>query len=260
MGIDILILTIYAICVVYVLYQMALSVEDKLEDQYEVVLDSEALQAAVAAQLQNQNIYQATAEVIADKSGSLLQLTFLNQDQPVGKVILQIAPQGKRPLQPPINDLNVSLINGLPNQQVFINWDNSSLSVHGGLAQRVIRLVPGMPIDLYQPQVMTIANPGQGVNARVTSESLFNRPEDKTALASAPSLVDFSNIAGMKEPMRVYSLQLLVWVRSMLTPNAPAMQLLMPFNFRINVLPDHVALPILSWLLDFFAQKPKQST
>ncbi|MEM1281022.1 MAG: hypothetical protein AAGG53_13615, partial [Cyanobacteria bacterium P01_H01_bin.152] len=61
------------------------------------------------------------------------------------------------------------------------------------------------------------------------------------------------------EPMRIYSLQVLVWVRSMLVPNAPAMQLLVPFNFRIDVLPDHVALPILSWLLNFFAQKPKQS-
>ncbi len=260
MGIDILILTIYCICVVYVIYQMALSVEDKLEDQYEVVLDKDTLQEATATQLQQQTIYQAKADVITDKAGSLLQLTFFNQDQPVGKLILQVSPQGKRPLEPPINDLTVSTINGLPDQQVFIHWDNSSLSVHGGLAQRVIRLVPGMPIDLFQPQVMTVANPGQMVSAKVTSESLLSRPSDQTALASNPSLVDFNRVAAMKEPMRVYSLRVFVWVRSLINPNAPAMQLLIPFNFQINILPDHVALPILSWVLDLFTKKPNATS
>ena len=53
MGVELLILTVYFICVIYVLYQMALSVEDKLEDQLVIVLNGEELQDAVNAQLQS---------------------------------------------------------------------------------------------------------------------------------------------------------------------------------------------------------------
>ncbi|MGF1523922.1 MAG: hypothetical protein ACFBSF_16510 [Leptolyngbyaceae cyanobacterium] len=260
MAADLFILTVYLICVVYVLYQMALSLEDKLEDQFEIVLDKAALQEAAAGQLQQQGIYQAQAEVVSEeKIGSFLQLIFSTQEQPVvGNVLVQVFPQGKRPLEPPMKDLKVRIVNGLPDQQVFVNWDSSSLAVHGGLANRVIRQVPGMPVDLFQPQVMTVANPGQMVSVTVTSESLFNRPDNKSALESATSLVDFNKVPEMKESMRMYSLRMLVWVRSMTDPNRPAMQLLLPFNFQINVLPDRVALPILSWLLNFFSAGPKQ--
>ena len=237
---------------------MALSVEAKLEEQVEVVLDGEELQTSITDQLQQQTAYQAQVDVLSDKVGSLLQLTFLDQEQPIGQVVVQVMPQGKRPLQPPISNLTVNLVNGFQDQQVFINWDNSSISVHGGLAQRVIRMVPGMPVDLFQPQVMTVANPGQMVSIMVTSESLFNRPESQTALSPAAQLIDFGQIPAMKEPMRVYSLRMLMSVQSMTSPNWQGMQLLLPFNFRINVLPDHVALPVLSWLLDFFTPTSKQ--
>lgn len=261
MGADILILTIYLICVIYVLYQMALSLESNLEDQVEITLDEAALEEATNGQLQQQTLYQAQAEVMKEeKTGPLLRLTFMNRDQLAGNVALQVLPQGKRPLQPPMNDLNVKIINGLPGQQVFINWDSSSLSVHGGLANRVIRQVPGMPVDLFQPQVMTVANPGQMVSVTVTSESLFNRPDNKSALESTPALIDLSKVPEMKESQRVYSLRMLMWVRSMTNPNGPAMQLLLPFNFRINVLPDRVALPILSWLLNSFSPRPRQKS
>jgi hypothetical protein len=42
-------------------------------------------------------------------------------------------------------------------------------------------------------------------------------------------------------------------------PASQVIQLLLPFNFKIEVLPDHVALPILSWLLDWFspAKRPR---
>ncbi|MEO1296195.1 MAG: hypothetical protein AAFW75_10390 [Cyanobacteria bacterium J06636_16] len=261
MAADLFIVTVYLICVVYVLYQMALSLEDKLEDQFDIVLDEASLQEAAVGQLQQQRVYQAQADVVSEeKTGSFLQLTFSNQEQSVGTVLVQVFPQGKRPLEPPMDDLKVRVVNGLPDQQVFINWDSSSLSVYGGLANRVIRLVPGMPVDLFQPQVMTVANPGQMVSVTVTSESLFNRPDNKSALESATSLVTFSKVPEMKESMRGYSLRMLVWVRSMTDPNRPAMQLLLPFNFRIMVLPDRVALPILSWLLNFFSQGPKRKT
>lgn len=250
MGVEILILTIYFICVIYVIYQMALSVEAKREDQFEIEFDGEALQAAVSTQLAQQTLYEVETEVVAQGT-ALLKMTFLNQQQPVGVVAVQMSPVGKQPLEPPINNIRVSIANTLPDQQVFINWDHSAISVYGGPAQRVIRQVPGRPTDLLQPQVYTVVNPQLQTNVAVTSENMLSRPADQMALEIGSSLIDMKQIPKFKEQQRQYSLRLLMWVRSMAYPDSPAMQLLLPFTFQIKVLPDHVALPILSWLLDF---------
>lgn len=258
MGVELLILTVYFICVVYVLYQMALSVEARREDQYEIVLDGESLEQAIAAQLQQQNFYPTATTVVADKGNSLLRITFSNQDEAIGFVGIQVKPIGKQPLEPPVRQLYVTIVNTLPNQQVFVNWDYSAISTYGGPGQRVIRQVPGSPTDLLQSQVVTVVNPGLQTHVAVTSEGMLNRPDDQTALEINSALFDFNKIPQLKESMRQYSLQMLIWVRSMTNPNSPAVQLLAPFVFQVKVLPDHVALPVLSWLLKFnpFSFKP----
>jgi hypothetical protein len=260
MAADILILTIYFICVVYVLYQMALSVEAKLEDQVQVVLDTDTLQAAIAPQLAQQGRSDITACIRSGKGPVALELVVpTGQKEEAESLQIQVSPQGKLPLRPPVQNLSITAINGLSTQQVFFDWDSSSLSVHGGLAYRVVRNVPGRPLDLLQPQVQTVANPNQGVSAQVTSEALFRRPEANNALESVPVLINLEAIPEMKEMMRVYSLRLLVWIKPMNVPDSQVIQLLLPFNFKIEVLPDHVALPILSWLLDWFspAKRPR---
>lgn len=253
MGRDILILTIYFICVIYVLYQMALSVEAKLEDQIQIVLDQEGLQKAIAPQLERQNRKDITAKIVAEKTPPYLELTFPQGKDTPTKVQVQVSPQGRKPLRPPVKNLDVTLINGLPDQQVFLDWDRSSISVFGGLAHRVVRDVPGRPLDLLQPQVFTVANPAQAISANITSEALYSRSDQSTALNSSPVLIDLENIPTMREMMRFYSLGLVLWIKPVNGPDNQALQLLLPFTFRIEVLPDHVALPILSWLLDLFS-------
>ena len=250
MGVEFLILTIYFICVIYVIYQMALSVEAKREDQFEIEFDGETLQAAIATQLAQQTLYDVETEVLS-QGKALLKMTFLHQQQPVGVVAVQMGPVGKQPLERPFNNIRVSIANTLPDQQVCINWDHSAISVYGGPAQRVIRQVPGRPTDLLQPQVYTVVNPQLQTNVAVTSENMLSRPADQMALEIGSSLIDMKQIPKFKEQQRQYSLRLLMWVRSMAYPDSPAMQLLLPFTFQIKVLPDHVALPVLSWLLDF---------
>ncbi|MEM1310783.1 MAG: hypothetical protein AAGF98_15045 [Cyanobacteria bacterium P01_H01_bin.153] len=251
MGVEFLILTIYFICVIYVLYQMALSVEDKLEDQFAILLDGEGLQAAVNAQLQQQTLYMAEAEMQTVEKFSLLKITFFEGDEAIGTIGVKVTPQGKRPLQPPIQTLSVSIANTLPDQQVFLEWDRSAISVHGGSAQRVIRQVPGNTTNLLPSQAPTTVNPGLQASVTVTAESLFTRNDNQIALEVGPALVDLAKIPGMKEPLRQYTLQTVLWVRSLIYPGSPALQLVLPFNFRIEVLPDRVALPVLSWLLNF---------
>lgn len=254
MGADLLILTVYLICVIYVLYQMALSIKENIE----IVLDGKALESAIATQLERQTLYRAKAQVIAD--GSLLSIAFLQPDneQEFGQIGIGVFPQGKLPLRASIDNLQVSFINTLPEQQLFINWDSSSLSVQGSAAQRAIRKAPGEPVDLFQQQVMTVVNPGQRVNVAVTSEKLFRRPPNQIAMETKPTLIDVAKMPELKEVQRTYSLQIVMWVQLMNNPDAPGLQLLLPFNFRINLLADNVFL--LSWLFDFFSPQPKQKS
>jgi hypothetical protein len=251
---DLLILTIYFICVVYVLYQMALSVEAGLEDQVAIALDEDTVQEAVTTQLAQQNRSDVAVKIVPGKMLAL-QLSFPSGPERENKVQIQVGPQGSKPLQPPIQNLSVTVLNSLPQQQIFLDWDSSSLSVHGGLAYRVIRNVPGMPLDLLQRQVYTVANPNQAVNIAVTSEALFRRPENSTALQSAPVLINLEQASMMQDFMRVYALRMQIWIKSTTHPERQPIRLLIPFNFQIEVLPDHVALPVLSWLLDLFAPK-----
>jgi hypothetical protein len=246
MGLNFLILTIYFICVVYVLYQIALSAEAKKQDLFEITLDQDAVAAAVNAQLQQQTLYQAEAS--SEATG--LKLTFFQQDQPIGGVQIAVSPLGKQTLEPPVKTLNVNIMNALSAEQVLINWDHSSLSIFGQPAQRVIRQVPGQATDLLHPQVWSVVNPqAKSVNA-VTGETLLRRPDNQYALSLSSALVDFSRVESLPEPMRQYGLQLVMWVRPMAYPNSATLQILIPFIFHIKLLPNPVALPVLSWLLN----------
>lgn len=262
MGLNVLILTVYFICVIYVLYQMALSVEDKLEDQVKVVLNAEDLTSVVSNQLQQQPYFQAKSEIESVKGGSLLKITFFQEDEPVGAIGLRVLPEGKLPLEPPIKVLNVSIANTLPDQQVYIDWDRSAISVHKGFAQRVIRQVPGMATDLLPRQAFTVVNPGFETQVTVTGESLLNRNDNQISLEVEKALVNLRAIPKMPPPVRQYTLQMLLLMQSLRYPDSPPLQLILPFTFQIEILPDHVALPVLSWLLNFnfFPWNPSQKS
>lgn len=277
MGVGFLILTVYFICVIYVLYQMALSVEAKLENQFKIALNFDELKEQLTKQLQQQDLYRAepSQEIgtrkIKDKEVEyeFLKITFFQQDKAVGSIDIEISPMGKRPLEPGVEFLTVDISNGLIDgdgliaEQVFVNWDYSAISLYGGPAERVIRQIPGQPIDLFNPQVVTVVNPGLKAQASITSESFLRRAAaEQTTLETRKPLVDFHKILDMKEPQRQYIFQMMMWVRSIRNPNGPALQLLIPFFFRIEVLPDHVALPVLSWLLNFnpFSLAPLQKS
>ena len=265
MDVVILILTIYFICTVYVLYQMALSAEAKKQNQFSIRLNEEALKAAVDNQLQQQSIYQVAAEVKTEKMKgvgiSYLLLSFFQDDQVTGSVRIEVAPLGKKPLEPAIKNLEVKLVNTLPDQQILISWDHSAISVYGQPAQRVIRQVPGQPTDLLHAQAPTIVNPNSQSSYTITSENLLTRPDNQITLSINGALIDFNKVQTMQEAKRQYSLQMLMWVRSIIEPNSPALQILVPFMFQIDVLPDHIALPILGWLLNlnlFNSKSPKK--
>ncbi|NJL87916.1 MAG: hypothetical protein HC886_21160 [Leptolyngbyaceae cyanobacterium SM1_1_3] len=220
MTTDILILTVYFICVAYVLYQIALAQEAQRDDQVDIHLNQEALMAQLAAQLQQQGRAEAfAAEVLpsGDKplDGSpFLRLQLPNPRQPeadVETIDMQVLPQGMRPLQPPIKALDVRILNRSQTIQVYIDWDRSSITRLNNQAQRVIRLSNTMPNELFQPQVQSVINPGQLFSVAVTSESAFGRSGEAQSLEPQGPLIDLEKAIKLPQPLQIYSLKLLVW-------------------------------------------------
>lgn len=256
MGSDILILTVYFICVTYVIYQMALSLEAQLEDQVNIRLDSDLLLAEVENQLEQQRRYPLEAQIMAGSKGgpSSLSLVFqphspAEKKPPSSVINLLVMPQGTRPLQPPVPAFTVQVQNQGRDLQLYLDWDRSSISRFNNQGKRVIRLIPGMPQDLGQPQVFSVVNGGQALSCIITFEEAFVRNANGLMEAKVP-LVDLEKATEMKPSQQTFSLMMLLWLKRTVDGDDQAIRLLVPFRFNIEVLPGKVALPVLSWLLD----------
>ena len=200
--------------------------------------------------------HRLTADVIDIKKppGSLalvLSLWSLTQsDAPSGMVQIQVLPQGRKPLQPPLQGLVVQVLNQSPDTQIYVDWDRSSLNRMQGQTERVIRQIPGMPLDLLQPQVFSVVNPGQMLNTRVSPESAYNRNAENQTLEAKAALIDFEQIIQLPDKIpKTYSLRLLVWLKRTTEDDAQAVRILIPFNFVMEVLPDEPAFFLLRWIL-----------
>lgn len=255
MGTDILILTVYFIIIVYVLYQMALSFEARLEDQVNIQLDGDTLKTTVTSQLQQQGWEEVIeAQILPNPPKPLegkpcLAISIPQGEDQTAPLLIQVLPQGTKPPKPPIPLLTVQVLNGVPDTQVFIDWDSSSITLHNIQARRVIRQIPGMTLDIAQPQVYSTINPGQFLTAAVTCEDALGRNKDTQVLEVSKPLVDLERAMMMPDPARTFSLRLTVWLQKT-NRQEEAIRLLIPFNFKIAILPGRAAFPILSWILD----------
>jgi hypothetical protein len=262
MEIDLLILTVYFICIGYVVYQMALSLEAELEDQVVLVPNGEYLENSVKTQLAQQGLSQLTVEVLNPpppplKSGLALRLTIPNpvlpnnadvDELPDGQVILQVLPQGPHPMQP-LKGLTVNVINQTQTLQVITDWDRSSFTRMNSQISRVIRHTPGMRLDLSLPQVFSAINPNQYLSTAVTSEATYSRdPESQVLQISAP-LVNIEQIVTMPPPMNTYGLDLVLQLNAFSGRGMRPVMLLVPFRFQVELLPDRAAIPFVNWVL-----------
>jgi hypothetical protein len=259
MEIDLLILTVYFICIAYVVYQMALSLEAELEDQVTLVPDGDYLATSVKTQLAQQGLSLITAEVLDPpppplKSGMVLRLTVPppsrpdGTEQPNGQVILQVLPQGPHPMQP-LKGLTVNVINQTQTLQVTVDWDRSSITRMNSQISRVIRHTPGMRLDLSLPQVVSAVNPNQFLSTAVTSEETFSRDPDTQVLQITSPLVNIEKVVAMPPPVRTYGLDLVLQLTSFSGRGMRPIMILVPFRFQINLLPDRAAIPFVNWVL-----------
>ncbi len=262
MEIDLLILTVYFICVGYVVYQMALSLEAELEDQVVLVPNGEYLETSVKTQLAQQGLGQLKVEILNPpppplKSGIVLRLTVPNpvppgnaggDELPDGQILLQVLPQGPHPIQP-LKGLTVNVINQTQTLQATIDWDQSSFSRTNSQISRIIRHTPGMRLDLSLPQAPSAVNPNQFLSTTVTSEDTYSRDPDTQVLQISAPLVNFQQMMTIPPAMRIYGLDLVLRLTSFSGRRFRPVVMLVPFRFQVELLPDRAAIPFVNWVL-----------
>ncbi|MEM8807791.1 MAG: hypothetical protein AAGF01_17365 [Cyanobacteria bacterium P01_G01_bin.38] len=308
---DVLILTIYALVVFYVLYKMAVNYEELQEDQINLALDTDRLIQEVTSQLSyvpnralnasiGDNKYEVEFfktlgikrsfyyELVLEIPSKLetpseleipSELDFeLDSDSnekrwPRNLIQITVLPQGKRPIGPEIRFLNIQIRNNTAEHQVFVDWDSSSLTYRSPQAQRVIRSVPGNAVDLLQQQVYSIINPKQEFSANITTERCFEfNPENQrleitTALINVQQLAEFlledikkgekknggkqkNNLSDKLLTRPLYSLSLSIGIKRPTEKDTSITQLLIPFGFKVSLLPGEIAFLPLRWLLN----------
>ncbi len=211
-----LLLAVYCLVVLYVLYQMSLSLEDRLEDKVDISVDEKTLSEQTQAQLAMQkNAKNITAQVQSKTFGKdskvkrpILALVLdadkelpvppemmlgpknkgispeVLQDMLHSKIIIRIAPTNKEKLRK-IPFITVSVFNDTGDRQVYINWDRSSLEMFGQ-GNRVVRIPPTVMADLSKGQVSTVINPGMTVTSNITTEQKYIRNTDTDAVRANP--------------------------------------------------------------------------
>lgn len=279
MGSDVLVLTIYFLVVIYVLYQMALSVESSLENKLRIDLNRGILLDQINQQLdQLPDDQQITAEVEeleieGKKLPPQLALTVTSQNNPKQKrkVVVKVGPMGKMPMAESLMALNVTVINTTSDAQIFIDWDKSSVTA--GISRQTQRVVrSGIPIsgDLSRSQVLSVTNPGETFVTKVTGENRLSLNAETRTLAPGRPLINMQEVAtkiallmedtGDDEtipPVFAYSLGLMIGIRQITHDQTNhTAYLLLPFMFQAVLLPDEIAFPPLRWLLN----RPRPAT
>jgi hypothetical protein len=214
-----LLLAVYFLVVLYVLYQMALSLEDKQEDKVDIFFEENTVIEQTQAQLSQQdNASNITARVRSMSFGKdkkvkrpvlvlifdaekempvppemLLSQETLNMSTEIlqellhSKIIIRIAPTNEQTLRE-IMFVSVSVSNDTSDRQVYVHWDRSSLEMFGQ-GNRVIRATPNVPVDFSQSQVPTVVNPGMTVSSNITTEQKYIRNTDTSLVRANPQPV-----------------------------------------------------------------------
>jgi len=141
---DLLILAIYIICVTYVINEAIKS----LDARFTVRFESDDLKQ----QLQEQNL-QDTIGV-----GFGLASRYTKPDE--------------------LQRLPIIISNRSSRYSIYVDWDHSSFTDFDGRSRRVIRLMPGLTTDLFQPQVFSAIAPGKTLKEAVTAEDALKRESD----------------------------------------------------------------------------------
>jgi len=290
-----LLLTIYFLVVFYVLYQMALSLEDKLEDKVIIRLDTDFLAEQTQMQLSSQRVkhisansaeiklkdtkikYQALSlsvkQELSDEqlnSPQFQDMKSLGMTEPEilemlqKKMMIRVGPTNKQPLRP-ISYLSITATNDTPDMQLYINWDRSSIEMYKQ-GHRIIRSTANnRPRDLSRPQIFSVVNPGQSVTSDITIEKNYEYIGETQQMKLSKPLVDLKErveLSQMTDPTTaeknlqpLYNLDLMVGIKRTIERDEALINLLVPFSFELEIQPDKPAFPPMRWLLRNFGRR-----
>ncbi|NJM96031.1 MAG: hypothetical protein HC800_01365 [Phormidesmis sp. RL_2_1] len=201
-----LLLAVYILVVLYVLYQMALSLEKQQEAKVIIGLDEAFLEEQTVRQLSMQpgarNIRAKVEKVGFGKNKfSVLAFTFeqappipippkdlekwekdgmtpqqvsqRNQEWSKERISIQVLPVGeKKAVLIPF--LSIDVKNKTRDLQIHLDWDYSSIEMFGQ-GNRVIRSTSNTFRDLSQPQIFGTVNPNRVVRFDVNIERNYTR-------------------------------------------------------------------------------------
>ncbi len=173
---NLLIVVVYLICIILVFYQVAQS----LDKYVGVRADKEDI---------DQNIAKKKLEDTIDLKFALPDMREMDKFRDIGIVIQNLS----------------------PTRSLAINWQQSTLSNLKGKSQRVIREVPGMKIDLSQPQTFTTVGPSQNIAAKITTETTL-KPGSEGSLELAKPLFSPEELKSLPEEGGEFKLNLSIQV------------------------------------------------
>lgn len=166
---DLLLLTIYILCVTYVLYQIINSFNDELT----IVLEKKDLDK----QLEDL------------KLNDRVEVSFKFD---------------KRYEFDKLKEFGVNIKNKSKEHPVFVDWNMSSVTDLDGKARRVTRLIAGNSLDLFQEQALSPVPPGTTMKEKVVAEDMLARKGDDGPMEVSKTLVDLSKPKKPGDPLKRY--------------------------------------------------------
>lgn len=158
---DFVLLTVYFLCVTYVLFRMV----DSFNDEFTIWLDEDHL---------NQ---QLTAQNIQNEVG--IKFKFKNRYE-----------------FHDFKELTILINNKSQNHALYVDWDYCSLTdqYDPRRSRRVTRRVPGSTLDAFQRQVFSVIAPGRTLVENLIAEDMLSRLGDngKLEIDLKKTLIDFS--------------------------------------------------------------------
>lgn len=154
---DFVLLTVYFLCVSYVLYQIVNSFNDEFtirleQDDLDQYLEAHNLKGTVGVSFRFDNRYEF------DK----------------------------------LKQLAIRIQNKSDNYPIYVDWDYCVLTNLDGRSRRVARIPPGGTLDAFQNQVFSVIAPKRTLQELIAAEDQLSRKGDGGFLEVAKTVIDLS--------------------------------------------------------------------
>lgn len=156
---DFVLLTVYFLCVTYVLYQIV----NSFNDEFMIWLDDDDLKQ------------QFTDQALSDAIG--ISFKFNNRYEFDN-----------------LDKLQIRITNKSSDRALYVDWDYCALTdqYEPRRSRRVTRAVPGAPTDLFQRQVFSVIAPGKTLMEDLFAEDMMSRKDGSSAVQASKTVLDFS--------------------------------------------------------------------